>query len=347
MPLNVAVVGLGKLGLLHAGLANVVPGSRLAAVADPSSVVLEGLKAYAPNLRTYSTHEAMLSGGGIDAVVIATPTGLHVPIALDCVDAGLPVLIEKPLSLSVDQARPLVAALKRRPVANMVGYMGRHLDTFSKAKRLLETGAVGRLQMFRSFMYIGQLWRGGKGWRYDREMSGGGVLITQNSHLVDKLLWYFGDLEEVSGNVRSLYSEGMEDHCHAYFSFRSGLAGFMDASWSARHYRTPSISIHVQGRDGTLDVDDDHVRLYLDKDREGLSAGWTVWRKPDLYRAVSIDVGGPQYTLQMEEFVAGVLGARKIGSDVDSALRTQMAIDAIYQSAEGGGAPVRLAETVE
>lgn len=344
MDLRVAIIGFGKLGLLHAGLANGLPGSRVVAAVDTSSTVLDALKGYMKDLRIYNDHKAMLADGGIDAVFIATPTGLHVPVAVDCVNAGIPIFIEKPLSLSAEQAQPLMEALERRPVANMVGFMGRHIDTFAKAESLIKSGALGKLQMLRCSMYIGQLFKTGKGWRYDKAQSGGGVLMTQNTHVIDKLLWMFGDLDYVSAQMRSLYSESVEDHAHVFFQFKNGLAGYMDASWSARHYRTPTIQIHVQGENGTLDVDDDHVRVFLDGAAAGCAEGWSQWRKPDLYRPVCFDIGGTQYTLQAEEFLEAVRGRGQVGSTVASALKVQQVVDAAYKSAELGGAPVKLGQ---
>lgn len=339
-PLRVAVIGFGKLGLLHAALANAVPGARLAAVVDSTPMMLDALKAYMPDVRTYSDYRILLRDGGIDAALIATPTQLHVPIAVDCVSAGVAIFIEKPLSVSSAQARPLIEALRVRPVVNMVGYMGRYVDTFAKAKEIVASGALGKLQMFRSSMYIGQLFKPGKGWRYDKNVSGGGVLITQNTHVIDKLLWMFGEVEDVNGRTGALYSTGVEDYCHAVIRFRSGLLGYLDASWSARHYRTPTISIHVQGVAGTLDVDDDQVRLFLDKSSGPFSAGWSSWRKPDLYRGVSVDIGGPQYTIQMEKFIAAIRSGGKIECDVASAQAVQTVVDAIYRSAERNGITV-------
>ena len=154
--------------------------------------------------------------------------------------------------------------------------MGRYIDTFAKAKEIVAIGVLGKLQMLRSSMYVSQLFKPGKGWRYEKDVSGGGVLITQNTHVIDKLLWMFGDVEDVNGRTVTLYSSTVEDYCHAMFSFRSGLVGYLDASWSARHYRTPTIAIHVQGSAGTLDVDDDQVRLFLDKPFGQFPEGWST-----------------------------------------------------------------------
>jgi predicted dehydrogenase len=340
--LNVGVIGFGKLGLLHAAILNGLPGVRLAAVADQSSQVLKFLKSKMPDLKVYDDHHRMLREESLGAAAIATPTGSHAQIALDCVNAGLPFMVEKPLCARASQALPLVEALKARPVVNLVGYMTRHQEGFVQARRIIASGALGRLQKFQATMYIGQLFKTGKGWRYDKEASGGGVLITQNSHLIDMLLWLFGELEWVSGHTQSLYSEQVEDCAHAWFKFKSGLAGFLDSSWSQRHYRTIVMGIGVQGSLGTLEVEDDGLRLFLDRAHGEWPAGWSNWRKPDLFKGVSLDIGGPYYTRQAEEFIAAVRGQGSVASDVFSAYRTQCAVEAIYRSASQDGAPVGL-----
>lgn len=340
--LRVGVIGFGKLGLLHAAILNGLAGAKLVAVADQSSQVLKFLKSKMPDLKVYDDHHRMLREENLGAVAIATPTGTHAEIALDCVNAGLPFMVEKPLCARASQAEPLVEALKARPVVNMVGYMTRHQEGFIQARRIIASGALGKLQKFQATMYIGQLFKTGKGWRYDKHASGGGVLITQNSHLLDMLLWLFGDLEWVSGHTQSLYSEQVEDCAHAYFRFKSGLVGFLDSSWSQRHYRTIVMGISVQGSEGTLEVEDDGLRLFLDKASGDWPAGWTTWRKPDLFKGVSLDVGGPFYTRQAEEFIAAVRGQGSVTSDVFSAYRTQCAVEAIYRSASQSGAPVSL-----
>jgi len=137
-----------------------------------------------------------------------------------------------------------------------------------------------------------------------------------------------------------LVSRLVEDHVHAHLEFASGAVGFIDASWSARHFRTPTISIHAQGMNGTLDVNDDEVRLFLDNSVAEFSQGWTTWRKPDLYRPVPLDIGGSQYTLQMIDFLEAVANYTDLQSNVASGLKTQLVIDAVYESARLGGTRV-------
>lgn len=338
--LRTAVIGMGKLGLLHAGILNALPGCKLVAIVDKSDQILRAIHSKKSEVAVYNDHRSMLREIAPDAVAIATPTGLHTAIAIDCVDAGAHVFVEKPLCLRPEDADPLLAALRAQPCVNMVGYMTRFLETFRKAKELIDLDLLGKVQMLRSTMYIGQLFKAGKGWRYDPAVSGGGVLTTQTSHLVDMLLWMFGPVKFVSAHLTRLYSATVEDHAHVFLNFHNGLRGFLDASWSAMHYRVPTMAIHVQGEEGTLDVNDDRVGLFLIDSKFGMSAGWHEWRKPDLYRGVPFDIGGPSYTAQAMQFVGAIRGQAKVESDVHSALRVQHIISAAYASAEQNGAPV-------
>jgi predicted dehydrogenase len=340
--LRTAVIGMGKLGLLHAATFNILPGCRLIAVADKNKTILQGLKENTDGVQAYTEHERLLKETEPDLVAIATPTGLHVPIALDCIARGIPVFIEKPLSLTAAQAKPLLEAVRQKPVVNMVGYMTRFLPTFRKGKEIVASGVLGKPQMLRSSMYIGQLFRSGKGWRYDRAQSGGGVLMTQNSHLLDLLLWYFGPVEWISAQNTFLYSKEVEDSAHVFMHFNSGLRGFFDSSWSARHYRTPTMSIHVQGENGTLDVGDDDVRLFLDEASASYAKGFSTWQKPDLLQGTAFDIGGANYSDQAMQFVGAIRKTATVESDIQSAYAVQCVIDAAYTSAEQRGAPIQV-----
>ena len=341
-PLRVGVTGLGKMGLLHAAVVSGAGISKLAAVADPSDVMLGVFRQHRPDVAVYKDHDEMLGSESLEAVFITAPSFLHVPMCLRCIERGVPFFVEKPLATNSAEARALVDALKKKPLTNGVGYMGRYQETFLKAKEALAAKALGKLINLRATMYVSQLFRRGKGWRYDRKMSGGGVLITQNSHLVDLLLWYFGPVEWVSGQTRSWYSDGVEDFAHGYLRFASGLSGFLDTSWSVRHHRTVDICIEVEGENGTLTVTDDTVKLFLDDGAAGLPAGWRIWRLPDLFTGVEFDVGGPAYTREDLAFLDAVKSRQMLECDVRSACRVQEVLDALYESAAQRGAPVAI-----
>ncbi|MBI1892815.1 MAG: Gfo/Idh/MocA family oxidoreductase [Candidatus Rokubacteria bacterium] len=340
--MRVGVVGLGKMGLLHAAIFNSLPGSRVIAVAEPSALPRKAASEFMPSVRVHESLDDMLATGGLDAVVITTPVAEHVPVALRCVESRVPFFVEKPLATSARQADRLVAALARRPTPNMVGFMTRHVDAFEKARGILLTGCLGRLQRVTGTIYVSQLFTLGKGWRYDRVVAGGGVLLSQGSHLLDLLTWYFGPVARVNAEIQSLYSIEVEDAAHAMLEFESGLRGWVDCCWSVRFRRTVETTIDVLGDNGALVVTDDMVCVFLDRQAGGLSAGTTMLTAVDLFRPVEVDVGGPQYTREVQAFLDALCSGRHPEPDVAQALHVQRIVDAAYSSARRAGAPERV-----
>lgn len=342
-PLAVGVVGLGKMGLLHSALVNSLPGSRLAAVAEPSRAVREALVSYNPAVRAFPDIAAMLDATPLDAVVVATPVDDHVDSALICAERRLPFLVEKPLATSAEQARPLLATLAAAPVPTMVGFMTRFVDSFARARQALAAEALGRLQRVTATIYVSQLFGRGRGWRYERKRSGGGVLINQGSHVIDLLTWYLGPVTRVNARTQAVWSKQVEDFAHLVLEFRSGLVGWLDCSWSVRGRRTVETTVEVLGERGALTVTDDSLRLELDEPAGGWPAGRTVESAAELFRPVPIDVGGPHYTREDMGFVAAVAGGRPAAPDVAQGFHVQAVVDAAYRSAAAGGAPVEVA----
>lgn len=337
--MRVAVIGIGKMGLLHAGILNALEGVELCALSDTSKYLLGMIQNLKP-VPVYDDYKKMLDREKPDAAVIATPVKLHVPMMRECAERGIHFLVEKPLSLDAREADKLRKEVAERRLVTMVGYMLRYSETFEKAKEIIASGALGRVQGFAGTSYVAQLFQPGKGWRYSRKESGGGVVIGQATHLLDLLHWYFGQPTRVSATSQHLYSEDVEDAAHGLLEFEGGVQGWIDCSWSRRHHRLLEIAVEVQAENGTLSVDDDSVKLFLDEPAFGHAAGWSHWKKPDLFRGVPIDIGGPQYTRQDEAFARAVMHGGTLESDVENAWRVQQTVDAIYQSAKRRGEPV-------
>lgn len=338
--MRVAVIGIGRMGLLHSGILNALEGVELCAVSDTSRQLLEMIKSL-KDISVYDDYARMLEHEKPDAAVIATPVKLHVPMMRACAKRGIHFLVEGPLALDAREAEKLVQEVAERKLVTMVGYMLRYTETFQKAKEVLASGALGRIQGFQGTSYVAQLFKGGKGWRSSRKDSGGGVVIGQATHLLDLLHWYFGDPTRVAATCQYLYSEEVEDAAHAQMEFENGVQGWIDCSWSRRHHRLLEIGIEVQGENGTLSVDDDSVKLFLDDVAFGHAAGWTIWKKPDLFHGAPIDIGGPQYTRQDEAFARAVMLGGTLESDITNAWHVQKTVDAIYKSTERRGEPVK------
>jgi predicted dehydrogenase len=335
--LRIGVVGLGKMGLLHGAIFNSLPDSAVVAVAEPVETLRKTLTLHNPGLQACETINEMVERTPLDAVAITTPVAYHTDACLLCLERKLPFFVEKPLAASVAQARQLVDALQRTPVPHMVGFMTRFVDSFAKAKEFIP--CLGRLQRVTGTIYVSQLFTRGKGWRYDRKVSGGGVLLSQGAHLLDLLTWYFGPVRRVNAEVISAYSEQIEDFGHVMLEFQSGLRCWVDCSWSVRGKRTVETTIEALGDNGALTVTDDTVRLFLDEAVGGMPAGRTLLRATDLWRPVPVDIAQPQYTHEDVLFVESVRAGKPMQPDARQGLHVQQIVEAAYESAAAAGAP--------
>jgi len=329
------------MGMLHAGIMNGLNGVELCGISDSSKFLLGFAKAL-KGIPVYTDYLKMLDNEKPDAVAISTPVFLHVPMARECVQRNLPFFLEKPLSTNSQEAASLVQSIGERKLVTMVGYMMRYVATFARAKQILDSGVLGKVITFNSTIYVAQLFKRGKGWRYSKKEAGGGVVMAQASHLIDLLQWFFGEVDSVSAHVKNWYSKEVEDFAHAYFRFSGGVEGWLDSTWSMRHHRLLETSIRINAENGNLEVTDDDVRLFLDTPAGDYPAGWTVLTQPDLFEGVDIDLGGPQYSRQDKAFVDAVQKGQPLQSDVRNAYVVQRLVDAIYASAEKQGMPVRI-----
>lgn len=336
------IVGFGKMGMLHASLANAIEGAQLGAICEPNRTVRNWFGTLSPNVPTYQDYAEMLDAVQLDAVFICTPPASHIEIASACVRKGCHVFIEKPVSLTAEAAHPLVEMLKQTGKIGMVGYMMRYADTFSKAREIVKQGVMGRVLACRAATKVSQNYKAGKGWRYSRKESGGGVLIAQGIHAVDLMCWIVGTPRAVNLRSNSHYSGTVEDFAQALFSWKGDVIGSLDSSWSVDGHRLLLTTLELTCENGTLTVDDDTVRLFLRKASGKYPEGWTSLSKPELSNGVSADIGGPLYTRQDEAFIRAVRGDGENESDVRSAWSTQHVIDCLYKSADANGATVEL-----
>lgn len=340
--LKIGIIGLGRMGLMHAALFNSLSGSSLVAVADPSDFPSKPLGIINPGIRIFSNAEEMLSKVELDGVLIASPVSTHIPLSLMCAEKGIPFLLEKPLSICADEACPLLSLLETKNISNMIGYVYRFVESFIKGKEILESGCLGNIQQIKANILISQLFRKGKGWRYDPKISGGGVLITLGSHVIDLLTWYFGYARSVICKVKSIYSYGIDDFAHLFIEHSSDNTSIVECSWSVRFKRKIDIKIDILGDNGSLVVNDDSVSLFLDNSVNSYKSGITKLNANDLYRAVPIDIGTPKFTFQDKHFLQSIKNKTHAEPDIKQGFHVQQIVDAGYCSSQNGCIPIKI-----
>ncbi len=231
--LRLGIAGLGSMGTSHAQkiLEGQVPRTRLAAVADPFA----DLARYAPDAKTFTSAEAMIRSGEIDAILIATPHYDHTSLGIAALEQGLHVLLEKPISVHKADAERLIAAHKN-PAQIFAAVFNQRTDPhYIKIRELIAGGELGEIRRvtwqitdwFRTDAY----YRSG-GWRATWAGEGGGVLLNQCPHNLDLLQWLFGMPSKVRAHCRfgQFHDIEVEDDVTAYLEFPNGATGVFTTS---------------------------------------------------------------------------------------------------------------------
>lgn len=320
--LDVAVVGLGKMGLLHSCILNVLPNVRLCAVCDKSNLIRRVGEKVFRHTRLLDDIEK-LADLKVDAVYVTTPIPSHFFIAKVLYSKGITpnLFVEKTLASNYDQTKEMCNLAKDSGGVNMVGYMKRFAVTYQKAKRLLQEQTLGEVDSFDAYAYSSDF-------AEVKEGSGvagarGGVLEDLGSHVVDVALWFFGDLQVESSAFESTVVAGSEDSVSVRVNGIDGLRGLFDVSWCRKEYRMPEFGFTVHGTKGVLKVSDDALELDLGK------GNLKKWYRHDLNDNVGFLLGAPEYFREDEAFVRSMLG----GAIVEPTFLTASKVDYFIEQA--------------
>jgi hypothetical protein len=183
--IHIAVAGAGVIGQAHIKRILEEPQAELAAIIDPSPKANE--QAQALGVPAFADLEEGLQASKPNGVVIATPNQLHVPNGLTAVAAGVPMLLEKPVSGDVESAMQLVEAAERAAVAILVGHHRRHSPLIQRAREIVESGRLGKLTAVTGlslFLKPKDYFDGSGAWRRE---PGGGVVLINLIHVIDDL----------------------------------------------------------------------------------------------------------------------------------------------------------------
>jgi len=331
---KIGLVGLGKMGVLHGAIVNALPDCRVSAVCEREKFIVNMAKKVLPNdVSYYGDCASMIENEALDAIFIATSIRQHVPIIVEITNAqrDISLFVEKPLAESADSARLACETAANLHGVHMVGFQKRYSPIYRHAKKLIDEGAIGKPLYFTAHSYSSDLLREGKSWRTKKGT--GGVLLDLAPHLIDLILWFFGDVKSVSAITRSLYSREVEDLANASLVFESGLTGQMNTCWSIRGYRVPEISIEIYGDKGNMLVEDDMVKLEPTES--------TVNQEPQVVYKQTFDtqvpflMDQPEYTQEDMTFFDCINRGSKPATSFSEAAKVNVLIDRIKETASG------------
>ena len=221
---GVGLIGLGEIGQVHAAAVRESRTARLVAVADTAPELLPPFEAQ--GARGYRDAEALIADAEVGTVCVCLPHHLHFPVTLQAIRAGKNVLVEKPLTTSLDEGRRLVDAAAAAGVALGVDHNQVFYAAHAEAKRLIDTGAIGRPVLIRLRLGMGPAFRD---WRGSPDLNGGGVLADAGVHRLYLALHFFGPVREVRAVVDAPRHQG-ETFAVVVLEFASGARGIIEAN---------------------------------------------------------------------------------------------------------------------
>lgn len=336
--LKIALIGAGLIGRAHLERLDASQDCDCAAICDPT----DSAKALAAGRGTpwFASIPEMLAAMKPDGAIIATPNALHVPGAIECLEAGVPVLIEKPLAESVAAADRLVAAQARTKLPVLAGHHRRHNPIVKAARKLVREGGIGRLVAVNALFlirkpddYFDVAWR--------REPGGGPVLINL-IHDIDNLRFICGEIDSVQA-MTSNATRGfaVEDTAALIFRFANGALGTATVSdvtpapWSweltsgenKAYPQREGLCYLIAGSEGSLSVPS--LARWHYEGRPG-------WWEPLLSESLAIAPLEP-LAEQIRHFCAVIRGTEAPITDAADAARTLAVIEAVSEAARRGG----------
>ena len=335
--LRAGIIGAGRMGITHLAILGSHPNLKVVAIADDSQLLSRALARYRPDIRLFEDYTKMLKEVDLDLVLIATPPHLHAPMIDASLNAKLSIFVEKPFTLSAEEARRLTARTHGTRGTYQVGYVNRFNDIFMKVKRLIDEETLGRLISFRSDMFGRTVTRpsNSSGWRGKQE-TGGGCLYEFGSHAIDLMVYLLGKPASVMGScLTRVFSTDVEDMVRTNVLYANGLTGSLTVNWSDESFRKPTNKIEILGENGKILADQHELKVYLNRPAPPYVKGWSTVYITDCFTPVPFYVRGNEFTRQIFHFGERALDPTQPNlSGFSDATVTQEVIDMVFADAE-------------
>jgi predicted dehydrogenase len=333
--MKVGIIGAGGVSIFHYK-GYTAAGAEIVAIADASPAALEKRQAEWKIGRGYENFDRLLADPEVEAVSVCLPNALHHPATLAAARAGKHVLCEKPISLSLEEAREMIAVTREAGVVLQVGHHLRTNPYAEKAKAIIESGELGRLTYAR--LRQAHDWGGAEEVKASfgkRASSGGGTLLDNGCHMMDLARFFGGEVREVHARVATLkFDIEVEDTSLVSLEFESGALGSVENAWTATGWEEGFWLYGTRGaleytnRTGTPEMR--HVRR---------ASPGTDWANQDVttYRFAGLEA----HSRGVAAFLAAIRGEREVVCTGEDGLEAVRLVLASYESA-GTGLPVAL-----
>lgn len=333
--LNYALIGCGRISLNHIAAA-LRCGFNIIALCDVNIKAAQKLKEQfdLKMAKIYDDYCHMIAVESIDVVSIATHSGCHAEIAVKCCEAKINVIIEKPIALSLYDAMEVNRAATKSGVLATVCHQNRYNKAVTKAKELVDSGALGALYCVSANV----LWNRGETYYSQSEWRGtwaqdGGVLMNQGIHNIDLLRWFVGEkidyISSMISNAQHPYIE-VEDIGVAILRFSNGCLGTINCTSNVFPTNLEE-TIYILGSKGTIKLGGKSVNKIEELRVDGLQNAEAVIEE---FSNIPPNVYGYGHFPLFENFRNAILGKEKLYIQLYDAIESLELVLGIYKSAQ-------------
>ncbi|RPI85456.1 MAG: gfo/Idh/MocA family oxidoreductase [Chloroflexi bacterium] len=261
MPIRIAFTGTGSISKVHARAAQAQQDVELAAVVNhrPESR-LEFARVF-DIPRQYETIEAMIAGGGVDLVVISTPNYLHASQTIAALEAGIHVMVEKPMAKNAAEAERMVEASQKSGAKLMVAHNFRFDPEVLWLKS--QVGIIGKI--IRTKGYGVHVRWGPAGWFTEKQYAGAGALADVGVHAIDTTRFLLGDPNPVSvyAKIGTFYRDyDLDDTGILIVEWENGTISYIESGWWQPHSDGPMAAVQLYGTNGFGQIFPSRVEVY-------------------------------------------------------------------------------------
>jgi predicted dehydrogenase len=369
-PLNVGMIGYGFMGRTHSNAYRKVR-NFFDVPYEPVLKTICGLeekeaKAFADRWG-YQSHTTdwrkVIDDKKIDVVDICVPNNYHAEIAIAAAKAGKMIICEKPLARTGKEAEPMVQAVEKAGVANLVSFNYRRVPAVTLAKQLIDEGRLGRIFHYRAnflqdWTISAKLPQGGMGtWRLDVKAAGSGVTGDLLAHCIDTAMWQNGPIASVCAMTETFVKErmhtetgkvepvGIDDACTFFCRFKNGSLGNFESTRYARGHKA-LYTFEINGEHASIgwDLHDLHRLSYFDHRDDSIVRGWrsihvTDGDQPYMghWWVPGLQIGYEHtFVHQVADFLENLAKDKPTSPTFREALATQYVCDAVLASAKKG-----------
>ncbi len=325
---NFGILGCGMIANVHADAIKRIENATLVGAADNKVEFAQNF-AVKHGVKAYETYEEMLNDKNIDVVCICTPSCFHTPNAIQALESGKHVVLEKPMSFTTAEADELIKTCERTGKMLTVISQLRFSKDVQRLKKLIEENAFGKISLCNLFMkyYRSEGYYSTSPWKGTKKFDGGGALMNQGIHGVDLLQYIVGKVKTVHGAIRTIsHAIEVEDTATAQIEFENGALGVIVGSTCA--YPGFERRIEIHGDKGYAILTENNLeKLMVNGEEISLEKGKTTNTAND---PTAVDCYYHQ--LQIQNLLNAVQGKEPLLVDCQEGKKAVEIIEKIYNS---------------